>query len=234
MEISVIIPFYNEEENVFPLIERLIPVCKKYKAFEVICVDDGSNDKTYQNLLMAKKQYNQIKIIKFEKNAGQSDAFAAGFKEARFEFVVTLDADLQNPPEEIPLLLKHILDFDVVVGWRQKRNDNFSKKIASKIANKFRNMFLKDNVKDTGCSLKVFRNKVVKTFTLYKGMHRFFPALAKMHGFTVKEIPVSHEDRKFGLSKYKTFKRAIPASFDLVGVLWLRKRLLSYKIEKID
>ena len=166
MKFTIVIPFYNEETSVSPMFKRLVPVCKSLKDFEILCIDDGSTDKTLINLKEEQKNCPQLKIIKFHKNAGQSAAFAAGFKEAAGDIIITLDGDLQNPPEEIPLIVSALNNADMAVGWRHERQDTFSKKIASKLANGLRRYVLDDKVHDTGCSLKGFKKEVAKNIPL--------------------------------------------------------------------
>ena len=233
MKLSVIVPIYNEEDIIDEMIERIVNVCKQYSPFEIICVDDGSKDSSFSKLKLLKEKYQQLKLLKFESNCGQSNAFAAGFKHAQGELVATLDADLQVPPEELPKLMECIEDCDVVIGWRHERQDSGAKIFAGGFANKFRNMFLHDGAHDTGCPLKLFRKEALESFYLFNGSHRFYPALAKMNGFKVSEVKVSHQKRTVGTSKYGTFSRAIPAFFDLLGVLWIRKRKLNFKIDQI-
>lgn len=233
MNLSVIIPIYNEAESIAPLMERLIPVVEQYGPFEVLCIDDGSDDGTFEELLKAKQQYPQVRIIKLKVNSGKSDALDAGFHQAQGDIVVTLDADLQDPPEDIRLLMENLNGTDAVIGWRHDRKDTVVKNFASKFANGFRNFFLHDDAHDTCCSLKALRKKTIGTLIMYKGMHRFVPALLKMHGFSIKEVKVSHHKRERGKSKYGTFARTFPAFFDLVGVIWMKKRKLTYEVEKV-
>ena len=237
MKYTIVVPLYNEEESIPPLLSRLSQVFRNIDDFEIICVDDGSSDGSFDVLQSEKEKLSEngikLKIIKFESNGGQSAAFDAGFKNASGDIVITIDGDLQNPPEEIPLLIEALKNHDVAIGWRHRRHDLFSKKIAGRMANSIRRTFLKDNAHDTGCSLKAFKRETLSSMKLYNGMHRFFPALAKIEGFSVAEVKVSHERRKWGSSKYGTFIRAIPTFFDLLAVFWMRKRKLDYKIEKI-
>ena len=224
---------YNEEETVPHLFRRLKPVLEEFESFEVICVDDGSKDDTFHALTNEKKNLPELKIVRLKKNSGQSDAFEAGFEVSRGEILITMDGDLQNPPEDIPILLKALENHDAVFGWRHKRNDSFSKKTASIIANWFRNLVLGDGVPDTGCSLKAFKRPVICHIKLFKGMHRFFPALIAMEGFSSTIVKVSHENRKWGKTKYGNTGRAITCIIDLLAVFWMRKRKLTYEIDKI-
>ena len=231
--LSVVIPVYNEEENVGPLNAELVEVLQGLnKTFEVIYVDDGSKDKSYALLKELQKNNPSIRIIKFRKNSGQTAAFDAGIRAALGEVIVTMDADLQNDPHDIPKLLEKIGDADAVCGWRQKRNDTFVRRISSRIANSVRNRLSGETIKDVGCSLKAFRSVYAKKMQLFTGMHRFFPTLIKMEGGTVAEIPVNHRPRKFGTPKYNIRNRVVRSFVDLLAVCWMKKRKLTYEIEE--
>lgn len=231
--LSVVIPVYNEEENVGPLNAELMEVLQSLsKTFEAIYVDDGSKDKSYALLKELQKNNPSIRIIKFRKNSGQTAAFDAGIRAALGEVIVTMDADLQNDPHDIPKLLEKIGDADAVCGWRQKRNDTFVRRISSRIANSVRNRLSGETIKDVGCSLKAFRSVYAKKMQLFNGMHRFFPTLIKMEGGTVAEIPVNHRPRKFGTPKYNIRNRVVRSFVDLLAVCWMKKRKLTYEIEE--
>jgi glycosyltransferase involved in cell wall biosynthesis len=231
--LSVVIPVYNEEENVGPLNAELMEVLQSLsKTFEAIYVDDGSKDKSYALLKELQKNNPSIRIIKFRKNSGQTAAFDAGIRAALGEVIVTMDADLQNDPHDIPKLLEKIGDADAVCGWRQKRNDTFVRRISSRIANSVRNWLSGETIKDVGCSLKAFRSVYAKKMQLFTGMHRFFPTLIKMEGGTVAEIPVNHRPRKFGTPKYNIRNRVVRSFIDLLAVCWMKKRKLTYEIEE--
>ena len=231
--LSVVIPVYNEEENVDPLNAELLEVLPGLsKTFEIIYVDDGSKDKSYALLKELQKNTPSIRIIKFRKNSGQTAAFDAGIRAALGEVIVTMDADLQNDPHDIPKLLEKIGDADAVCGWRQKRNDTFVRRISSIIANGVRNRLSGETIKDVGCSLKAFRSVYAKKMKLFTGMHRFFPTLIKMEGGTVAEIPVNHRPRKFGTPKYNIRNRVVRSFVDLLAVCWMKKRKLTYEIEE--
>jgi len=231
--LSVVIPVFNEEENVGPLNAELMEVLQGLnKTFEVIYVDDGSKDKSYALLKELQKNNPSIRIIKFRKNSGQTAAFDAGIKAASGEVIVTLDADLQNDPHDIPKLLEKIGDADAVCGWRQKRNDTFVRRLSSRIANSVRNRLSGETIRDVGCSLKAFRSVYAKKMKLFNGMHRFFPTLIKMDGGTVIEIPVNHRPRRFGTPKYNIRNRVVRSFIDLLAVCWMKKRKLHYEIEE--
>jgi len=231
--LSVIIPVYNEEENVTPLTTELMEVLNNLnKSFEVIFVDDGSTDRSLAILKELQKKFRDIRIIKFRRNCGQTAGFDAGISAARGEVIVTMDADLQNDPHDIPKLLEKIGDFDAVCGWRQKRNDNFIRRISSRIANGVRNKLSGESIRDVGCSLKAFRSVYAKKMKLFTGMHRFFPTLIKMEGGRVTEVPVNHRQRKFGAPKYNIRNRIVRSFIDLLAVCWMKKRRLNYEIEE--
>lgn len=231
--LSVIIPVYNEEENVTPLTTELMEVLNNLnKSFEVIFVDDGSTDRSLAILKELQKKFRDIRIIKFRRNCGQTAGFDAGISAARGEVIVTMDADLQNDPHDIPKLLEKIGDFDAVCGWRQKRNDNFIRRISSRIANGVRNRLSGESIRDVGCSLKAFRSVYAKKMKLFTGMHRFFPTLIKMEGGRVTEVPVNHRQRKFGAPKYNIRNRIVGSFIDLLAVCWMKKRRLNYEIEE--
>jgi len=231
--LSVVIPVYNEEENVGPINAELMEVLQGLsKTFEVIYIDDGSKDKSYALLKELQKNNPSIRIIKFRKNSGQTAAFDAGIRAALGEVIVTMDADLQNDPHDIPKLLEKIGDADAVCGWRKKRNDKAIRRISSIIANGVRNRLSGETIKDVGCSLKAFRSVYAKKMKLFTGMHRFFPTLIKMEGGTVAEIPVNHRPRKFGTPKYNIRNRVVRSFVDLLAVCWMKKRKLTYEIEE--
>jgi len=235
-KISFVIPVYNEEESIVPLYNAIKKVVTDHNyVYEIVTVDDGSTDNTLEILKTLKKDDGNLKVVVFEENRGQSAAFEAGFKNATGEIVVTMDADLQNNPEDVPRMLKYIEFYDVVCGFRAKRQDNFIRKISSKIGNFIRNKLTNDNIVDTGCSLKVFKKEYLDKIKMYKGMHRFLPTLLKLEGATVYQTEVSHFERKYGESKYGLGikKRAVVAFFDLLAVRWMIKRHINYKIKEI-
>ncbi len=231
--LSVIIPVFNEEENLKPLFTELVDVLNSLnKTCEVIFIDDGSKDGSLAVLKDLQKTCSGIRIIKFKKNCGQTSAFDAGIKAAQGEVIVTMDADLQNDPRDIPKLLEKIGDFDAVCGWRQKRNDSFIRRISSRIANAVRNKLSGESIKDVGCSLKAFRSVYAKKMKLYTGLHRFFPTLIKMEGGRVTEVAVNHRPRKYGAPKYNIRNRMVRSFIDLLAVCWMKKRILTYEIEE--
>jgi len=233
-QISVVIPVYNEEENLEILMEELTAVLNEtHRNYEVILVDDGSSDRSFQIMEKMAGQDSHVTVIRFKRNAGQSAAFDAGFKLAKGEVVVTLDSDLQNDPQDIPLLLEKMGEYDMVCGVRMKRMDSWIRLASSKIANYVRNRLSDEEVTDTGCSLKAYRREFLKRLKLFNGMHRFLPTLMKMEGARVTEVPVHHRPRKFGKSKYNIRNRLLRSFLDLLAVRWMKKRGLQYEIERI-
>ena len=234
MKYSIVIPVHNEEKNLPILVKELSEVINKLKGeVEVIFIDDGSNDNSFNILRELKKRYKWIKIIKFKKRSGQTAAFDAGFKEARGEVIITMDADLQNNPADIFKLLEYYPLYDVVSGKRVNRKDSIVKKVSSRIANYIRNKITKENIVDTGCSLKLFKAEYIKRLKLFDGLHRFLPTLCKMEGAKVIEVPVSHRARIYGKTHYGILNRAFKALIDAFAVLWMKKRFLNYEVEKV-
>ncbi|MCS7307909.1 MAG: glycosyltransferase family 2 protein [Aquificaceae bacterium] len=223
--LSVVIPAYNEEDNIPILYSKLKEALQKLgKDYEVIFVDDGSTDATWEKLLEISKKDESVKLIRFRKNYGQTAAMYAGFQHACGNVIVTLDADLQNDPEDIPKLIQKLEEgYDIVSGWRVNRKDAFlSRRLPSIIANKLISMITGVNLHDYGCTLKAYRSEVVKKLELYGDMHRFLPALTKRIGARVTEIPVNHHPRMYGKSKYG-IGRTIRVILDIFLVKFLNE-----------
>jgi len=226
--VSVIVPLYNEEENV-PILQSELSAALKGIDYEIIFVDDGSADRTVERIEVAPN----IHVLRFQKNAGQSAAIFAGLKAARGSTLVLIDGDLQNDPADIPRLLDEIARrADLVCGYRAQRRDTRVKRLTSRIANAVRSRYTKDGVRDTGCTLKAMRRECVGALIPFKGMHRFIPALLKGAGYRLVEIPVNHRPRRFGQTKYGLGNRAVRATIDMFGVRWLLSRRLDYKIRE--
>ncbi len=222
--LSIIVPCYNEEENVKILHQEIFNVCKNInKNFEIIFIDDGSTDKTFEKL----KELKPIKIIRFRKNFGQTAALDAGFKEAIGDIIITMDGDLQNNPMDIPKILKKLeeSDYDVVSGWRKNRKDSLGKKTISHGANILRKIFVDDEIHDSGCTLKAYKKEGLENIDIYGEMHRFIPAMLKWRGFKIGEIEVSHRPRIYGKTKYN-WKRMIKGFLDMIN-LWFWKKYSS-------
>jgi glycosyltransferase involved in cell wall biosynthesis len=234
IDISVVVPVYNEEKNLPILILQLAEVLNRLrKAYEMVFVDDGSTDGSRKILKEMTLEYPQIRILGFKKNCGETAAGAAGIKESRGEIVITIDADLQNDPRDIPTMLEYLKEeYDMVTGWRQKRDDSWVKQITSKIANKIRNGLSGESIQDSGCTFRAYKRECLRDLKLYKGMHRFMPTLVKMEGFRVIEIPIAHHPRRFGESKYNTWNRMWRAFVDLLAVKWMKSRSIHYEIEE--
>ena len=211
VELSVVIPLYNEEQNVAPLLAELSAILASMPVpHEVVLIDDGSTDGTFEVLRRIQKSHQRVRVVRFARHFGQTAAFAAGFAYAGGQFIVTFDGDLQNDPADIPRLLEVARTHDVVCGWRKDRKDDFlTRYVPSVIANQLIGLVSGVHVHDVGCSLKVFRAEVVKPLKLTPGMHRYLPALASQLGDRVTEVVVNHRPRRFGHSKYglsRTFR----------------------------
>ena len=230
-EISIVVPAYNEEGNLIPLVsgitEALAPLGVPY---ELVFVDDGSEDSTAKVLQDLATMHPEVYVIRLRRNAGQSAALDAGFRRARGRVVVTLDADLQNDPRDIPNLLEKLRDYDAVCGIRQGRQDTWLRRISSKIANGIRRSVLHDDIADVGCSLRAYRRQCLASIKLYNGMHRFLPVLLQLEGCCIGQIPVRHHPRRHGTSKYNVRNRAWRALMDLWAVRWMQGRQLRYEV----
>ena len=231
VDLSVVLPVYNEADNLPILWEELVAVLPGVaSAAEVIFVDDGSTDGSADVVEGLAKTDSRIRFIRFETNAGLSAAFYAGFQAARGRIVVSMDSDLQNDPRDIPLLITRLDGADVVVGWRQIRRDGWLRRISSTVANRVRTRLTQDPVADSASSFRAMRRECLAAIPPYAGMHRFVPTLVKLAGFRVVEIPVSHRPRRFGASKFGVRNRALRAFIDLLAVRWMIHRRLRYRI----
>ena len=219
MYLSIVVPLYNEAESVEKLLAGLLEVMERSDfSYEIIMVDDGSRDKTWEVIEALKKNTPCLKGIKLRRNYGQTCAMVAGFDNARGRFIITMDGDLQNDPTDIPLLLEKAKEgYDIVSGWRRDRKDHFSRVLPSKIANAIISWTTGVRLHDYGCSLKVYRSECVKSLKAYGEMHRFLPALASMTGARVAEVPVKHHPRKYGVSKYG-FDRILKVFSDIFAM----------------
>lgn len=221
--LSVVIPIYNEEDNIDPLYAEIIAaVDGKYKEFEIIFINDGSPDGSLEKLRALNEKDRRVKIINFRKNFGQSTAISAGFDYCKGDVVVTLDGDLQNDPADIPLIVSKVMEgYDIVNGWRKDRKDKlFTKKIPSFFGNKLISFITRVKLHDYGCTIRGFTREVVKNLKLYGEMHRYIPAIASRMGIKSTELPVNHRERRFGKSQYG-LGRTYRVVLDLISIKFL-------------
>ena len=234
--LSVVIPCYNEEEIVPTLLTRVDAALTKLgKPFEVILIDDGSTDSTPKLLEEGMRKYPWLRVLRMARNTGQSAGFEAGFNAARGEVIATIDADLQNDPEEIPRLVPMLDEHkvDMITGWRKDRQDTNFRRWQSRQANKIRNWVTQETVNDSASSLKVYRAHAIKGIKLFRGAHRYFPTLVKMRGCTVYETPVKHSHRFAGTAKYGFGNRAFVGLVDIFGVRWMKSRYIKYNVNEV-
>lgn len=231
VDLSLVIPVYNERDNLAPLIGEIERALAGTR-FEIVAVDDGSTDGSLQALKELKRGHPALHIVSFAANAGQTAAFAAGFQAARAPVIVTLDADGQNDPADIPALVAALAQSGAtaVAGYRVDRHDSRWKLVQSRIANAVRNRLNRETIRDTGCSLKAFRAPAVRALPLFNGMHRFLPTLVKLQGGTVAEVPVHHRPRRSGRTKYGMWNRVFRSLADAFAVRWMQRRALRYRV----
>jgi glycosyltransferase involved in cell wall biosynthesis len=233
VDVSVVIPVYNEEDNLPHLWPELRAVLEPLGlAFEVLFVDDGSRDRSAELIRGFRDIDPRVRLVRLKANAGETAATDAGFKAARGRLIVTMDADLQNDPHDIPALLSHLDRWDAVTGWRVNRGDgdSFVRRASSRIANRARNWLSDESIQDSGCTFRAFRRECLRGLVLYRGLHRFIPTLLKMRGYRVIEVPVRNRPRQFGQSKYGVFNRVFVATADLLVVRWMKHRMLRYEV----
>jgi dolichol-phosphate mannosyltransferase len=231
-DLSVVFPVYNEEENVPILLAEIAGALEgRGWTYEIVAVDDGSSDRSLSVLRESRTTYPTLRVLALEKNTGQTAALDAGWRAARGRLVVSLDADLQNDPADIPAMVRKLEESgsDMVIGVRVNRRDTFARRIQSKIGNSVRNWITGDRITDTGCSLKLVRREAIDRVHLFTGMHRFLPTLVRMEGYRVVEMPVNHRPRQFGVSKYGAMNRAFRGLVDCLAVRWMGKRNLRYR-----
>jgi dolichol-phosphate mannosyltransferase len=233
LDLSVVIPVYNEEENLPPLWAELRGVLDGLTLhFEVVFVDDGSRDRSAEIIRGFRESDPRVRLVRLKANAGETAATDAGFKAARGRWVVTMDADLQNDPHDIPGMLAHLEQWDAVTGWRVDRGegDSVVRRASSRIANRVRNALSEETIQDSGCTFRAFRRECLRGLVLYRGFHRFIPTLLKMRGYRVLEVPVKNRPRRFGQSKYGVMNRVFVATADLLVVRWMKNRFLRYEV----
>jgi len=225
-ELAVIVPVYNELENLVPLYERVRDALSGELLWELILVDDGSRDGSVEHMGELAARDPRVVALKLDRHRGQTSATAAGVRTARAPLVVTMDADMQSDPTEILLLLERLGSNDAVVGYRKRRQDSWLRRVSSAVANGVRNRLTGDTIRDTGCPLKLLRTDAVRSLPLFEGMHRFLPTLLRWHGYSVLEHPVSHYPRESGESKYGLWNRLFRSTRDLLAVRWMRSRII--------
>lgn len=226
MKVSIVVPVYNEQDNVLPLAEELHRLNAVIPDLEVLFVDDGSRDATWARIRESRTRFPTVNGLHYVPNHGQSYAMLTGLRMAAGDVLVTIDGDMQNNPADIPRMLAELAGCDVVCGYRAKRRDTWARRAGSRLANRVRNWGTHDGIRDTGCSLKVFRKACVADLPPMEGVHRFMPAYFKLNGRTIKEVAVDHRPRTRGASKYTNMKRLPRTIFDLFGFIWYRKRYL--------
>jgi dolichol-phosphate mannosyltransferase len=233
IELSLVIPAYNEEQSIEPCVREANGVLAGLgKRYEIVVVDDGSTDGTFERLRALKKDVTALRAVRFARNRGQTTAMAAGFEHARGEIIVTMDADMQNDPADIPRLLEKMDEWDVVCGVRAGRRDSFVRKASSAVANTVRNRLTHESIRDVGCTLRAMRARHVRRIKLFEGMHRFLPTLLKLEGARVVEIPVSHRPRTRGANKYGIGNRLFKGLRDLFAVRWMQSRYVKYEVKE--
>ena len=231
LDLTVLIPVLDEEENVAPLLEELVPVLERLgKTYEIIFVDDGSTDKTYERLCELQARFPKIRVIRFKVNYGKTAALVAGWEESCGRIIVTMDGDQQNDPCDIPRMIEQIPPYDLVCGYRIRRHDSWFRRIQSAIANRVRDWVIHDGIRDSGCAFQALRHEALHTQKFYRGLHRFLPAMFMLDGYRVTQVPVSHRPRMRGKGKYNLRNRIVRTFDDLMAVRWLRSRWIKYEI----
>ncbi|MBB6729949.1 glycosyltransferase family 2 protein [Cohnella zeiphila] len=231
VELSVVVPVFNEEENVARLYEAVSEAVRgKVSDYEIVLIDDGSTDGSAPRMDAIAAADARVKAYHFERNCGQTSAIWAGLRKADGRYVALIDADLQTDPADIFTLMPYMREYDLANGMRTERRDTWLKRVSSRIANGFRNWVTQDRIRDTGCPMKLMKKEVANSFYLYEGFHRFLPTLARMNGFRVIEVPVRHRPREYGSSKYGMFNRLFVSLMDAFVIGWLRRRVIRYRI----
>ncbi len=240
MGLSVIVPFYNEEENVIPLVQEITEALKSI-SFEILAIDDASQDRTLENLYQVAHSNTRVRVLSHDRNYGQSSAILTGARHASFSLLATLDGDGQNDPKDLLKLwqIYHKVPQTrraqtVIFGNREKREDNLLRRFSSRIANALRAYMLKDLCPDTGCALKLFPREGFLNLPLFNHFHRFLPALFQLHNYQMINVNVSHRPRVFGQSKYGVFNRLWVGIYDIFGVRWLLKRKCAPKLKTLS
>ncbi len=227
ISLSVVIPIFNEEENVDPLLKELNAVLEKLElSFEIICINDASSDNSLAALEKLQEGYPALRVVSHKINCGESAATATGFQHARGRFIVTMDGDLQNDPADIPTLLHMIENRELaaVCGIRRRREDDWVKRISSRSANAFRNLVTGDKISDAGCTFRILRRAALREVPVFNGMHRFLPTILRFQGYEVTEQLVNHRPRTMGVSKYGVGNRLFRGIIDCIAMRWWQQR----------
>jgi dolichol-phosphate mannosyltransferase len=236
VKLSIVIPVFDEEACIQETLTELVDALDSdiIDSSEIVCVDDGSSDRSVEMIRKAMDVHPQIQLVRLSQNYGQTAAFDAGFRSAGGIFIGMMDADGQNDPHDFPRMLRVLVDqdLDMVCGIREHRHDGMIRRISSRIANGFRNWATGEHVTDVGCSIRVFRSKCIRDIKLFDGMHRFFPTLFRMEGCRISEMPVNHRSRSGGQSKYGIRNRLWRGLRDVFAVRWMQSRSLHYEIRK--
>ena len=236
-QLSVVVPVFNERDNIVPLLTEIAAALRGRADFEIVYVDDASKDDTQTVLTTAKSQFPELRVMRHLSQSGQSTAVRTGVKAARGEWIATLDGDGQNDPADIPKLLamrdESSTSIKLFAGWRVHRKDSGSKRVASQWANAIRRRLLRDDTPDTGCGIKLFDRAAFLDLPYFDHMHRYLPALMQRAGWEVRSVPVNHRPRGAGQSKYNNFNRALVGISDLRGVAWLIKRSRRTGVEEV-
>ena len=238
MQLSIILPVFNEAENLLPLLEEIRAALEPHGEYEVICVDDGSSDATPAALVRALADHPRLRVLRHERRSGQSAALRSGVEAARGEWIATLDGDGQNDPADLPRLLhqareQRLAGHWLLAGWRTQRQDNALKRLSSRLANGLRRRLLRDVTPDTGCGLKLFPRATFLALPWFDHMHRFLPALVLRAGGQVVSVPVTHRPRRAGRSKYGVHNRLWVGLVDLCGVFWLQRRMRRVEVTEL-
>ncbi len=240
MDLSVVVPVFNEEENIQPLVDEIRAALEGQCDYELIYVDDGSTDATPERLRAAMAGLPRLRVLRHARSCGQSTAIRTGIKAARAPWVATLDGDGQNDPADIPRLLARVQapdcppDLRLVAGWRQRRQDNWLRRLSSRLANGVRSRLLRDGTPDTGCGLKIIHRETFLDLPYFDHMHRFLPALVQRTGARVESVVVHHRPRERGQSKYGVGNRLWVGIVDLFGVRWLQRRARVPEVDELE
>lgn len=236
--LSIVVPVFNEVESLRPLVEQVKSSMDTSLGFpwELVLVDDASSDGSGELMDVLARGNPGVRAFHLVNKSGQSAALEAGIQRSRGSFIALMDADLQTHPGDLPMMVEDLEEqkVDAVIGVRTERHDTAWKKLTSKIANGVRNWLTSEDITDTGCPIKVFRREAISAIGFFDGAHRFLPTLLKMKGFELRQVPIRHTQRKWGMSKYGTWDRAFRGLYDALGVRWIQKRNLSWKIRRDD